>query len=93
MGFTIPTPAPLPERPRRPTKKKPKNEGDDIAEMVVFDYGVVVFFGFEESQERDVLEDFDRAMICVRARPEEKWEVETCHYVVCRFLVHKRTDS
>ncbi|KIO21237.1 hypothetical protein M407DRAFT_80599, partial [Tulasnella calospora MUT 4182] len=80
-GFTIPIATPLPPRPRRPTKKNPKNEGDDIAEMVVFDYGVVVFFGFEESQERDVLEDFDRAMICVRPRPEEKWEVESCHYV------------
>jgi len=40
-----------------------------------------VFFGFEEAQERDVLEDFDRAMICVRPRPEERWEVETCHYI------------
>ncbi|KAG8920977.1 hypothetical protein FRC01_000495 [Tulasnella sp. 417] len=81
VGFAIPITAPPPERPRRPTKKKPKNEGDDIAEMVVFDYGVAVFFGFEEAQERAVLEDFDRAMICVRPRPEEKWEVETCHYV------------
>lgn len=62
-----------------------KKEEDRIAEIVIFDYGVVVFFGFEESQERDVLEDLDRAVICNRPRPEERWEVESCHYVVSSF--------
>lgn len=76
----------------RQTKKK--EEVDRIAEMIVFDYGVVVFFGFEESQERALLEDLDRAMIMVRPRPEDKWEVEVCHYVVsypsaCHIPNHK----
>ena len=75
--------APSPERIRKLTKKRLKNEEDTIAEMIVFDYGVVVFFGFEEAQERDVLEDLDRAIIGVRTRPEDRWEVESCHFVVC----------
>lgn len=28
-----------------------------VAEVVIFDYGVAVFLGFEESQERSILED------------------------------------
>ncbi|KAG8881582.1 hypothetical protein FRB98_004244 [Tulasnella sp. 332] len=73
-----PTESP-PKQPRISPKKsfsKPKEEADRIAEMIVFDYGVVVFFGFDESQERNVLEDLDRAMICVRPRQEDKWEIE-----------------
>jgi len=67
---------------RSPQKKLPKKEEEDrMAEVIVFDYGVVVFFGFEESQERSLLEDLDRAMICVRPRAEERWEIEVCHYV------------
>ena len=70
-----------PERPRtKPTIAPPKEE-DRIAEIVFFDYGTVVFFGFEEAQERDIIEDLEQAIISVRPRPEPLWEVEECHYV------------
>ncbi|KAG9010582.1 hypothetical protein FRB93_003850 [Tulasnella sp. JGI-2019a] len=80
----LPPPTESQPRPRtspRKTTKAQKEEVDRIAEMIVFDYGVVVFFGFDERQERNILEDLDRAMICVRPRPEDKWEIEVCHYV------------
>jgi uncharacterized Rmd1/YagE family protein len=61
-------------------------EDTSRAEVVVFDYGVTVFMGMEESQEKAILEDFQRAGIWVRGRPEEDWEVEECHYVVSKIL-------
>ncbi|KAG8898425.1 Protein transport protein S9 plasma membrane t-SNARE, partial [Tulasnella sp. 403] len=77
--------APPPQPTRKPTSRSTRSqkarEEDRIAEIIVFDYGVVVFFGFEEGQERDVLEDFERALISVRPRAESNWEIEHCHYV------------
>ncbi|KAI0266063.1 hypothetical protein BC834DRAFT_1032727 [Gloeopeniophorella convolvens] len=54
--------------------------GEDAAEAVFFAYGVVVFMGFEESAERAVLEDLQRAGALRGARPEAEWEVEECHF-------------
>ncbi|KAG8933374.1 hypothetical protein FRC03_000514 [Tulasnella sp. 419] len=84
LGPDLPPPIVENVRPRPIIKKsqsEARREEDRIAEVVVFDYGVVVFFGFEEGQERDFLDDLDKAMICVRPMPEAKWEVEECHYV------------
>jgi uncharacterized Rmd1/YagE family protein len=51
---------------------KPTREADRIAEMIVFDYGVVVFFGFDESQERSLMDDLENAMICRKRDGERK---------------------
>jgi len=67
------------ERPSVPTKLRPDEE---IAEVIFFEYGVVVFFGLNESQERGILEDIDSSDIMYRKIPEEQWEVEECHYTV-----------
>ncbi|KAF9010002.1 hypothetical protein BDQ17DRAFT_1347330 [Cyathus striatus] len=54
---------------------------EEVVEAVFFDYGVVVFFGFTESQERDVLEDIENAGIMKRKIVEDDWEIEECHFV------------
>jgi uncharacterized Rmd1/YagE family protein len=55
----------------------------DYAEVVFFEYGVVVFFGLTESQERDILDDLDNAGIMKRKIKYDDWEVEECHFTVC----------
>lgn len=62
---------------------KEKDGEEDIAEVVFFEYGVVVFFGLQERQEKDILEDIDKAGIIKRILNEEDWEVEECHHEVC----------
>jgi uncharacterized Rmd1/YagE family protein len=59
-----------------------KRSDDDVAEVVFFEYGVVVFFGLAEDQERDILEDIDNAGIMKRKIEEEDWEIEECHFTV-----------
>ncbi|KAH9171352.1 DUF155-domain-containing protein [Lactarius sanguifluus] len=54
--------------------------GDDAAEIVFFAYGVVVFFGFEEMQERHILEDVH----------EGEWEVEECHFAYDPTITYPR---
>lgn len=66
------------ESERVPLRKKE----DEIAEVVFFDYGVVVFFGLDEGQERGILEDLDNAGILKRPIKEDDWEVEECHFAV-----------
>lgn len=62
---------------------------DDVAEIVFFDYGVVVFFGLTEQQEKDVLEDIENAGIMKRKVNEGDWEVEECHFAVCSMSLLK----
>ncbi|KAG6900297.1 hypothetical protein C0993_000270 [Termitomyces sp. T159_Od127] len=57
----------------------PKFE-EDVAEVVFFEYGVIVFFGLHERQERDILEDIARAGIIRRPLGEDQWEIEECHF-------------
>jgi uncharacterized Rmd1/YagE family protein len=75
----VPPPAPVSE-PRTPVVSS-----DDTAEIVFFAYGVAVFFGFDEMQERDILEDVHSAGTLKGARAESEWEVEECHFAVCAF--------
>ena len=56
--------------------------GDDAAEIVFFTYGVAVFFGFDEMQERYILEDLHGAGTLKAPRAEGEWEVEECHFAV-----------
>jgi uncharacterized Rmd1/YagE family protein len=59
---------------------------DKVAEVVFFEYGVVVFFGLEEPQERDILEDIEKAQVLKRRIANDDWEVEEFHYTVCVHL-------
>ena len=75
----LPAPTPASE-PRTPVAT-----GDDAAEIVFFAYGVAVFFGFDEMQERDILEDVHGAGTLKAARAESEWEIEECHFAVSGF--------
>ena len=59
---------------------------EEVAEVVFFDFGVVVFFGLEERHEKDILEDISNAGIVKRPIDEDDWEIEECHFAVCFFL-------
>lgn len=65
---------------------QPQLPEEDVAEVVFFEYGVVVFFGLNESQEGSILEDIDNAGIMKRKMEEKDWEVEECHFAV-RYLL------
>ncbi|KAJ7113716.1 hypothetical protein C8R43DRAFT_1099527 [Mycena crocata] len=66
------------------------SEDEDVAEVVFFEYGVVVFFGLEEDQEKSVLEDIDNAGIMKGKIREEDWEVEECHFAHDRHIAYPR---
>ncbi|KAG1736074.1 uncharacterized protein EDB91DRAFT_1142616 [Suillus paluster] len=55
-------------------------EEDRIAEVVFFAYGVAVFFGLDEGQERAIVEDIRNAGILKRPMREDDWEIEECHF-------------
>lgn len=83
---------PLPIRPEAPPmtprrsaskSKRPYPVQDThVAELVVFDYGVAVFLGFEEAQEKSILEDLNVAGLLTRPIEESDWEIEQGHYIV-----------
>ncbi|KAJ4000731.1 DUF155-domain-containing protein [Lentinula boryana] len=50
------------------------------AEVVFFEYGVVVCFGLTEGEEKNILEDVENAGILRRKISEERWEIEECHF-------------
>ncbi|KAG6885701.1 hypothetical protein C0992_004944, partial [Termitomyces sp. T32_za158] len=57
---------------------RPKPE--DVAEVIVFEYGVVVFFGLHKRQERDILKDIAHSGSLRRPLAEDQWEVEECNF-------------
>ncbi|KAF5386501.1 hypothetical protein D9757_005859 [Collybiopsis confluens] len=57
--------------------REPEQEN---AEVVFFEYGVVVFFGLTESEEKSVLEDIENAGILRRKISDNRWEIEECHF-------------
>ncbi|KAI0792407.1 hypothetical protein C8Q75DRAFT_752676 [Abortiporus biennis] len=63
---------------------------NNIAEVVFFSYGVVVFFGLDENQERGILEDIQAAGATRRVLEEDKWEIEECHYAYDRYIAYPR---
>ena len=75
QGTDIPPPSP-----------PPRNSDEDVAEVVFFEFGVVVFFGLEERHEKDILEDIANAGIVKRPIDEDDWEIEECHFAVCFIL-------
>jgi uncharacterized Rmd1/YagE family protein len=66
-----------------PTPPQTKSPEEKVAEVVFFEYGVVVFFGLEEPQERDILQDIEQAQVLKRRIAKDDWEVEEFHYTVC----------
>lgn len=90
-----PEPSPLIGSSEKPTVHREFLKPPDMAqadepvgEVVFFDYGVVVFFGLEEGQERSIIEDITNAEILKRPVPEDDWEIEECHFEVCA-LIHQ----
>ncbi|KAF5381350.1 hypothetical protein D9615_008346 [Tricholomella constricta] len=69
---------------------RPKPAEEEVAEVVFFDYGVVVFFGLEERQEREILEDIERAGVMKRPIAEQNWEIEECHFAHDPLIAYPR---
>ena len=71
-------------------QRDPEPELDEpIAEVVFFAYGVVVFYGFTETQERSIIDDLANAGIFRRMIKGSDWEIEECHFAVrSRFALH-----
>ena len=72
-----------------PTRRPSNPDPDTFAEAVFFAYGVIVFFGLDEAQERSILEDIETAEIMQKPLPEERWEIEECHYEASTSVVFK----
>ncbi|KAJ2936770.1 hypothetical protein H1R20_g331, partial [Candolleomyces eurysporus] len=53
---------------------------DSVGEVVFFEYGVLVFFGLTEREERDILEDIEQAGVIRRPISEDDFEIEECHF-------------
>lgn len=69
----------------REREREDRADSVNVAEVVFFAYGVVVFFGLEEGQERSILEDVEGAGVMRRKMGEEQWELEECHYAVSSY--------
>jgi uncharacterized Rmd1/YagE family protein len=65
----------------RRQRRRKSSSSAKVGEVIFFDYGVTVFFGLTEREERDILEDCESAGTWSRSLKEEDWEVEECHYV------------
>ncbi|WVQ81210.1 hypothetical protein IAT38_003332 [Cryptococcus sp. DSM 104549] len=75
-GMTVPAPA----QPRV-RRRKSHSTLNNVAEAVFFSYGVSVFFGFNESEEREIMEDCESTGAWSRGLGEDDWEIEEFHYV------------
>jgi uncharacterized Rmd1/YagE family protein len=64
------------------SRAKSYSNSTPVAEAVFYAYGVSVFFGFTETQEKEIMEDCLNAGAWSRPQAEDDWEVEECHYVV-----------
>lgn len=87
IAFTPAPPAAPPEGEERTPVLAP---GDDAAEIVFFAYGVAVFFGFDEMDERYILEDVHGAGAIKGGRQEGEWEVEECHFAFDPTITYPR---
>jgi uncharacterized Rmd1/YagE family protein len=63
-------------------RRKSSSHVNQVAEAVFFSYGVSVFFGFQEREEKEIMEDCEKAGTWIRPQKEDDWEVEECHYLV-----------
>ncbi|CAL1695540.1 unnamed protein product [Somion occarium] len=67
-----------------------KLDPNQFAEVVFFSYGVAVFFGLEETQERAILDDIRGAGVMRRPLEEKDWEIEECHYAYDSNIAYPR---
>ncbi|KAJ3908777.1 hypothetical protein F5879DRAFT_265888 [Lentinula edodes] len=68
---------------REPSSSRIEREqvlAQENAEVVFFEYGVIVCFGLTEREEKSILEDIENAGILRRKISEEHWEIEECHF-------------
>ncbi|THH19135.1 hypothetical protein EW146_g1999 [Bondarzewia mesenterica] len=77
-------------REDKSSKARERFDGENVAEVVFFAYGVIVFFGLDEGQERSILEDIEGAGTLKRKLPEDDWEVEECHYAYDPTITYPR---
>lgn len=77
-AYTLPPPSIGPLKPRR---RKSHASLNNVAEAIFFSYGVSVFFGFNETEEKEIMEDAETAGAWIRGLNEDDWEVEEFHYV------------
>jgi len=63
-----------------PTTPFSASSYQENAEVIFFEFGVVVFFGLSEVQEKSILEDLENNRIMQRRIPEAHWEIEECHF-------------
>ncbi|KAJ3726688.1 DUF155-domain-containing protein [Lentinula raphanica] len=69
--------------PRDPPPQRVEREqipSQENAEVIFFEYGVIVCFGLTEGEEKSILEDIEHAGILRRKISEERWEIEECHF-------------
>ena len=84
------------QRPKyvHPQMRKRRQSGANltgkVAEAVFFEYGVSVFFGFQEGEEKEIMEDCEGAGCWTRGQDADDWEIEELHYVVCPELFLQR---
>ncbi|KAE8543511.1 hypothetical protein D1P53_000226 [Cryptococcus gattii VGV] len=67
--------------PLKPRRRKSHASLNNVAEAIFFSYGVSVFFGFNETEEKEIMEDAETAGAWIRGLNEDDWEVEEFHYV------------
>jgi uncharacterized Rmd1/YagE family protein len=83
---TVRTRSPSPPRRRPsvshqpPRRRKSSSSHARVADVVFFAYGVTVFFGLSEREEREILDDCLSAGAWISPIAEDCWEIETCHY-------------
>lgn len=75
------------DKRREGTSKRTISTEDQWSEVIVFAYGVIVFFGMDETQEHLIIDDLDSAGTFVRRIEEASWEIEQCHYAVSCSLI------
>lgn len=74
-------------QPPKQARPRAKSMADErVAEVIFFSYGVVVFYGLQENEERMIIEDIDNASVLTLRVEENAWEIEECHYTVCCFF-------
>lgn len=79
-------------RPKPRPRSKSANLTGKVAEAVFFSYGVSVFFGFQEDEEREIMEDCEAAGTWIRPLEVGDWETEEMHFTVSLFD-HDRSSA
>ncbi|KAL7421315.1 Sad1-interacting factor 3 [Cryptotrichosporon argae] len=74
-------PVPLSRYPDIRHRRYESVNHNQVAEAVFFSYGVSVFFGFQPSEERLIMEDCETAGVWIGGEDEDEWETDQFHYV------------